>query len=143
MHVAAVQVVHQQNNEADLVPLRDEDITKAVQNCLNMVVEIDDEKGVISPEGTNQRKQEVQDTDNYQPIKSIMFPLFGTGRGGRTDVKLVAQEMLEAMSNYLHVPQNCAKLSLESIHLCGYSHGDVEAIREAMEAVFPSQTPWR
>jgi hypothetical protein len=137
-HVAAVQVQHSSRNNA-IIPLDNEGIAEAVYNCLDMVIEVNEARGVISPEGSPLRAQEEQAASTYKPIESMILPLFATGRGGRErEIADVSQTMLLAFREYLSDSKNCARLGLKALHLCAYSELDVHTVKAEMDNVLRS-----
>lgn len=119
-----------------LVPIETDDgIKETVHNCLNMVLEIDAACGVISPQGTARRAQEEVEADSYQPIRSIGFPLFGTGQGGRAVIDVVPP-MLAAFAEFLHDHAGNDELALENIYLCAYSKIDARIVEHVMSRQF-------
>jgi O-acetyl-ADP-ribose deacetylase (regulator of RNase III) len=115
----------------------DASVEKAVRNCLEKVIEVHQNRGVISPKGSTRRKQEEKEAEQYNanPIKSIVFPLFGTGRGGRSILE-VAPPTIRAFRDFLLDHVNDTHLSLERIHLAIFSESDIPFVVEALQKDF-------
>ncbi len=127
-HAATVRVDLMAKSDP-LVPIEDDDSIKdVVTNCLEMTLEVDRLHGSILPEGYDDTTRD----GSYQPIRSIIFPLFATGRGGRP-VSEVVPPMLEAFRNFLAEHQ---KLNLQRIYLCAYSELDKKAVEDSMDGYF-------
>ncbi len=134
-HVSTVHVSHTGRQNA-ITPLDNDGIAAAMVNCLDTVREVDLAQGIISPAGTAQYDLDVAETDDYQPIKSIIFPVMATGRGSReSEFGAVAQVMFETLFDYLANNSDAADLNLKAIHICGYSFADVEALQQALAVV--------
>lgn len=134
-HVAAVHVAA--SSRQPMRPMDDSEIAVAVANCLNEVKNVNQQRGIIAPPGSHRRDQEKQLADTYQPLRSIIFPLFATGRGGRErEIAAVARATLEAVSDYLADAENADGLTLTDIHLCAYSRLDVLTVKEVMDGIF-------
>lgn len=87
-----------------------EDIQLCVMNCLLKV-------------------DEINKTRKRSHLRSIVFPLFGTGTGGETDVTKVVKPMLDAIKSYL----DKHKTYLEEIYISVYHRDDYDAIISSME----------
>lgn len=130
-HVATVEVKPDINQ--DVVPATNQDIHRGVVSALKEVLFTDERKGVISPEGTVRCNEEQDCVDTYEPIRSIMFPIFTSGRGGRKDVREIAQVMLNAMTQFVVKHKDNPALHLMDIYLCAYTNHDLDAVREAAD----------
>jgi O-acetyl-ADP-ribose deacetylase (regulator of RNase III) len=111
----------------------DASIRQAIFNCLGMVMEVDEKQGVISPEETARHAEELAAAGNYQPIRSILFPLFGTGRAGRS-VSEVAPPMIAAFRQFIASPDS--RGGLERIYLSVFSESDVVDVERAITEYF-------
>lgn len=136
-HVATVEVKPDINQ--DVVPATDEDIKRGVRSALKEVLFIDECKGVISPQGTERCDEEQKQAEKYEPIRSIMFPIFTSGRGGRKDVQAIARVMLNAMIQFVVKHKNNPNLHLMDIYLCAYTVHDLDAVRQAADALLTTQ----
>lgn len=134
LHVATVTV--HPNQKVQLQPGGDEDIDDAVENCLDQVLRINRDGGIIAPDNSPQQELEraKRDAGEYLPITSIIFPMLTTGRGGReTEVREVAGIMAQAIVKFLKQNADDPHMSLEHIHICGYAESDVHEIRAALD----------
>lgn len=77
-------------------------IQRVVYNCLNSFRDVDRRRGVISPPGTEEHQMQQQAAAIYaeNPLTSIAFPTFGTGRGGRPVIDVLSN-MIQAFRSYL------------------------------------------
>jgi len=131
-HVATSQVNIKTFKEK-LNPIDDDEgIEEVIENCLERVREVNEAKGVISIEGTQQYQVEVSDSNKYQPIKSIMFPIFGTGRGGRSLVE-VTPPMIRAIDNFLIANKNDEALQLDHIYVCVHPQTGVRRVKDIFD----------
>src|SRR5690606_8768873 len=100
-HVTTVQVNY---NVSEYTPVEavssNQGIINCVRNALNKVLEVNQQRGVISPETTERYQIEVDKTPDYQPIRSIIFPLFGTGHAGLASEQVIGP-MLEGFHQFL------------------------------------------
>jgi O-acetyl-ADP-ribose deacetylase (regulator of RNase III) len=135
LHAATVYV---HPRDRTMTPIRtSESIREVVFNCLNLFLDIQRLEGVISPKGTKHRKQEEKDQGTYlaNPITSIVFPLFGTGKGGQSIIQ-VAPAMILAFKDFLDQQRNNPDCSLKRIHLCVYAHSDIDDVDRAFQKIF-------
>ncbi|MBL8161525.1 MAG: TIR domain-containing protein [Anaerolineae bacterium] len=134
-HVATVRVDAMKMRER-LTPIEtDEGIREAVQNCLDMVLEVDRLKGVISPEGTPRAVEEKEHETQYKPINSIVFPLFGAGLGGRSTLE-VLPPMLQSIKMFALAQAENPEFKLEHIYLCVRSKTDIPFAERLMSDLF-------
>lgn len=131
LHTATVSVEGDGQTKR-LAPIQDDSGMKdAVKNTLEKVLYIDEKKGVISPEGTEQRKEQEAARQNYVPIESIIFPVFGTGHGGRP-VYEVAPLMIRAIKEFLLDHRDDLQFKLKDIYVCVFSEEDVREVKEVL-----------
>lgn len=124
-HVAAVQVVPA---EARLTPFsQPHQIRACARAVLTAIARVNSQNGVISPEGTDQRaEQEQRFAAGDGMIRSVIFPLFGTGQGGSKSADVLAP-MMEGILGALE--KNVTALgSLSDIYISAYTVADVEAV---------------
>lgn len=127
---ASTVYVHPRNRK--VTPIQtDAGIQQTVSNCLNLFLEVHQNRGVIAAPESDRYASEQKAAETYQPIKSIIFPLFGAGQGGRSTIE-VAPPMIEAFKAFLHKHKKTADFPLESIHLCVFSELDVGIIETLM-----------
>jgi O-acetyl-ADP-ribose deacetylase (regulator of RNase III) len=137
LHVAAVQAVLP---EATVVPFKTVDqIDSCVRGCLTKLVEINAQRGIISPPDTVQRQeQESRAAKGDDTVRSILFPLFGTGRGG-ADAAHVLPAMLSGILGFFQDSED-GKLSgtLRQIYICVYTAEDLAVATEFFSQQLPS-----
>lgn len=137
-HVVTVTVRHN-SDQNRIRPIDDPTIAEAVSNCLDMVLQINQDKGVISPTSSPRYKDEEKNQISYTPIQSILFPMFATGQGTRQsqeDIRRVARTVSESIDRYLRLNPKAKQLKLKHIYICGYADEDVDIIQKEMNAVF-------
>ena len=137
-HVAAVQAVAAQNT---VVPYKQpEQIEDCACKCLEKLVEINELNGVISPPDTEQRKeQERLAAEGRGLVRSIIFPLFGTGQGGcaTTDV---LEPMLSGITGFLDNPDYQDQVAvLSDIYISVFKEQDLNIVLERLRAKFPER----
>jgi len=142
-HVATVRMGADMMNE-NLTPIESSSgLRNAVKNCLEMVhhvnehgltleEETDDDKSEQkkSSKGTTKNKNQTEKLET--PIKSIAFPLFGTGVGGRSALE-VAPPMVEAIYEFLDEHTTDSNpTTLEHVYLVVYSKSDIPFVHDAL-----------
>jgi hypothetical protein len=133
LHVAAVQAV---DAEGIVIPFKQpHQIERCVRACLAKMMEINREKGVISPPGTEQREEQEKCAERgLGTARSILFPLFGTGQGGNTADSVIGP-MLAGITGFLDDPGNSELLStLDDIYISVFKQQDVEEIVKRLQA---------
>ena len=131
-HVATVEVLHGGVGIALRPVTEGAALRDCVAHCRDMTQDVDYHKGVISPENTEQRILEEENVRHYTPIRSIIFPLFGTGHGG-SPVQDVVPAMLDAFEHFLSYNPSSP---LEAIHLCVYAEEEVQPVKQMMAEKF-------
>ncbi len=139
-HVAAVRVTFGESDSPLKAMKKAATIKKAVVNCLQLMLTINESHGLLPSEqalldrgeATDEQKKEfdkIQDNFKKKDLKRIIFPFFGTGRGGR-NVEDVLPAMLEGIREFLlkHKGTEC----MEAIHLSAYSENDRAAALAAI-----------
>lgn len=96
-----------------ITPIPTSDIPTLMLNCLNLVDQVNRERGCPGLPGWEEREG-----DHFQSVTSIIFPIFGTGHGGRP-ISEVIKPMTHGIHNYLMQPDRSP--SLTDIHICIYS----------------------
>lgn len=138
-HAITVIVAHQFQEKMQAID--NDGITTCVINTLKAVEQVNERRGVVSQEklefndGVNIRKpyeQQMQQTSSYQPITSIIFPLFCAGQAGRPTGQII-QPMLNGFRDFLEQTPNT---SLTDIHLCVYYEHDIPTVEQAMGTTF-------
>ncbi|GAB5493108.1 MAG: hypothetical protein Phog2KO_33230 [Phototrophicaceae bacterium] len=99
-------------------------INSFIKNCISKVSNIDKNSGAILLEDDDYL---VEKQNNYQPITSILFPLFGTGHAGER-LEKVATEIIKCFAT--QVPRHISrlKLNINKIGLSAYSEDDVKTL---------------
>jgi hypothetical protein len=132
LHVAAVQAV---DAVGRVVPYQQpHQIKKSVHAVLATLAALNQDAGVFSPLGTDQRKeQERLAKANKGRLESIIFPLLGTGQGG-VDTAEVIDPMIDGMTGFLNDRDNRAVVDdLKEIYICAYTQEDVEVVTAGLE----------
>ena len=122
-HVAAVSV---SSSRDKIQPVNtDEEVIECVNSALEEILEVDANSGVISFEGCETYADEMSAKSTYKPIESIILPLFGAGRGGRS-ASVVIPAMVDGIKSFLLAQRNNSALRLKEVYLCIYSKSDVD-----------------
>ena len=126
-HVAAVQAVEAAGT---VIPYKEpHQIERCVRASLSKLVEINKLKGVISPPDTEARtEQEKLAAEGGGIVRSIVFPLFGTGHGGSAAADVIGP-MLDGITDFLADPdgiQSAAPLS--DIYISAFKEDDLKAV---------------
>ncbi|MBZ0285847.1 MAG: TIR domain-containing protein [Anaerolineae bacterium] len=131
-HVSAVEAVE---SKKQFAPYQEpDDIRQSVYNCLRTVREVNEKQGVISPDGTPQHAAQVkQAAAGYEPIKSIIFPVFGSGQGGK-EVKDVIDLMAGSLKEFLSDERD--PVTLEDIYISSYFVEDVRVVIDHLRKFF-------
>ena len=128
---ASTVYVHPRNRS--VTPIQtDASVRQTVLNCLNLLMDVNENQGVIAPPETDAYHREQKAAHAYKPLKSIIFPLFGAGQGGRSTLE-VAPPMIEAFKAFLLKHKNIKDFPLESIHLCVFTEVDVALVKALMD----------
>jgi O-acetyl-ADP-ribose deacetylase (regulator of RNase III) len=133
-HTATIMVEISNDRQIPVLP-QDSALRTIIHNCLDKVREINEDRGVISAEGMRRYDGEIAGRDGYQPIKSIIFPIFSTGQGGRVDLEKVTRLIAAALKEYIGTYENDPLFTLEHIHVCAYSREDCELASNALQSV--------
>ncbi len=108
-------------------------IDEAINRCFEKVIDVNDRKGIISPEGTDDHEQEKAQAENYQPIQSIIIPLFGTGHAGNRDVRGVARAVINGVINAAQRHIHDARFSLKDVYIAAYTEDDLKRVKQVMD----------
>ena len=137
LHVAAVQAVAA---ESKVIPYKQSyQIEDCVRNCLKKMKEVNSSKGVISPPDSEQRKvQELLAAEEKGEIRSIIFPLFGTGQGGSSS-KEVLEPILSGLIGFLEDSDNKDLANvLDDVYISAFMKQDFEDVKQLMQEKFDS-----
>lgn len=134
-HVSAVEVDLSDPNEPEpFRVIRPASIRNAVKWCMELVCQINADKGEIFGDPLPQ-----QFRDAYQPLTSIIYPMFGTGHAGKTGqaemeeiAGAIADGLIEHLPHFVGQPH----FTLNRIHLCAYSEDDYRLVRRVLDAKF-------
>ncbi len=133
-HCVTVSVDYGTRIDKSINPIPYNLIPEAVTNCLNKTVEVNRQRGIISPPETDWRVIEEKLQNSYKPVESIIFPLFATGRGGRErEVQQVAGALVSALRDYFVSNAGNPDFTLKSIYICAYSKFDVQVVEGEMD----------
>jgi O-acetyl-ADP-ribose deacetylase (regulator of RNase III) len=134
-HAVTTQVF-QEFRKDTMIPIQtDEGMKNCVVNALEMVKDVDESNGLILPEYfkmPNDRSP-YDGRASYTPIKSIIFPIFGTGHAGRK-IKDVIKPMLQGIREFLVA--NPDYHTLQNIHICVFYQEDIPQVQKAMSEIF-------
>jgi O-acetyl-ADP-ribose deacetylase (regulator of RNase III) len=132
LHVAAVQAVAAENR---VIPYKQpQQIEDCVRSALTKLAELNDLDGAFSPPGSAARtEQEARAAAGEGVLRSIVFPLFGTGEGGLKASEVVGP-MLDAMTGYLSEPDNGSLAeALSDVYVCAFAQPDVDEVVAALD----------
>lgn len=130
-HAATVSIAAEEA-AITVTPLNtSEGIRRAVVNCLEKTLEVNRDGGLppLSKSGKKTNQQPAE------PIRSIIFPMFGTGKGG-LPVSQVAPAMVTGVYEFLRQSCHDPHFTLTDIHLCAYSAAEVNTLEKAMKDRF-------
>jgi O-acetyl-ADP-ribose deacetylase (regulator of RNase III) len=128
---ASTVYVHPRNRS--VTPIQtDASVRQTVLNCLNLLMDVNENKGVIAPPDSEAYAREQKAAESFVPLKSIIFPLFGAGQGGRSTIE-VAPPMIECFKDFLRKHKSAKDFPLESIHLCVFTEVDVAVVKTLMD----------
>src|SRR5262249_27250553 len=139
VHTATMSIEGDGPNKSLQCRLIDSTMGRCVRCTLEKVLDIDKLEGVISPPGTERFKQQTEDAKKYVPIKSVILPLFGAGRGGRPAEEIVYPLVQAVQEFLLDVADDAAKkqkFALERIYIAAYLEDDVAVVKEALAKAF-------
>lgn len=140
-HTAAVSVEDGQKGKY-LQPVQsDSGLKRCVINTLDKTLEMNAARGNLWPKGTHEREKAQADEKNYQPITSIVIPMFGSGHGGR-ETKDVIPAIVDGVHEFLidRLEDKKNTLTLTDIYLCVYYQEDVEPMQQALSRKFEKIT---
>jgi O-acetyl-ADP-ribose deacetylase (regulator of RNase III) len=133
LHVAAVQAVAAENR---VVPYKQpQQIEDCVRAAFSKMADLNLVHGVFSPPGSPARaEQEERAAAGNGTLRTIAFPLFGTGEGGLSASEVVGP-MLDGMSGFLADPDNQALADvLSDVYICAFAQPDLDALTKALAA---------
>jgi O-acetyl-ADP-ribose deacetylase (regulator of RNase III) len=134
-HAVTTQVF-QEFRKDTMIPIQtDEGMKTCVLNALEMVKEVDEANGLILPDHFKMPdgRSPYEGRAPYTPIRSIIFPIFGTGHAGRK-IREVIKPMLRGIQEFLVA--NPDYHTLQSIHICVFYQEDIPQVQKAMSEIF-------
>lgn len=132
LHVAAVQAV---DADSRVIPYKHpQQIEASVRAVLSALAGLNQASGVFSPPGSDQRaEQERLAADGQGRLKSIVFPLLGTGQGG-ADTAEVIDPMVDGLISFLSDADNRALAEeLRDVYISAYTQEDVDTVTAALQ----------
>lgn len=132
LHVAAVQAV---DADSRVIPYKHpQQIEASVRTVLSTLAEVNQLSGVFSPPGTDQRlEQERLAAHGDGRLRSLIFPLLGTGEGG-ADTTEVIDPMIDGLISFFSDADNQALAeTLQDVYICAYTQEDVETVIAGIE----------
>lgn len=136
IHVAAVQAV---DAESRTIPYKHpQQIETSVRAVLSALAALNQKSGVFSPPDSDQRaEQERLAASGKGVMRSIIFPLLGTGQGG-ADTAEVVDPMVDSMISFLSDTDNRVLAEeLEDIYISAYTQDDVGTVKDALARRLP------
>jgi O-acetyl-ADP-ribose deacetylase (regulator of RNase III) len=130
---AITNQVNMTHNPYRLIPVENPVIIgECVTNCLNMVRRVDAKKMPVFHNNARFARPIPDD-----PIKTIAFPIFGTGHGG-LEISQVVPAMMNAMIEFVRKDE---QTKLTDIFLCVFSQSDVRNVKKMMQDVVDIPRP--
>jgi O-acetyl-ADP-ribose deacetylase (regulator of RNase III) len=131
IHVAAVQAV---DAVCRVIPYKEPyQIQASVHAMLAQLAALNDVDGVFSPPNTDQRfDQEARAKAGHGRLRSIVFPLLGTGQGG-AEVSEVIGPIVESLIGYLSDNDNSdLRDTLSEVYISAFSEDDVSVVKATL-----------
>lgn len=128
IHVAAVQAVDAENR---VVPYKEpHQIEASVRATLAQLAALNDADGVFSPPNTEQRfDQEARAKAGSGRLRSIAFPLLGTGQGGAKTSEVI-EPIIDSLIGYLSDQDNIdLRRTLHEVYLSAFNEDDMRLVR--------------
>ncbi len=111
--------------------LTESGIKRLVRKALQTVEGVNSKKGCVSPKRTPQLAEQKASESRYQPISSIIIPIFGAGHGGRRSDEIIPS-LVKGVKEFLLDQAHKPTFTLQDIYIAAYYEEDVEFLREAM-----------
>lgn len=119
-----------------LQPVGPEGIETVTRNCLNAILELNEKQGqILQPDSrflSGEHPSQQPAPDDYQPVTSIVFPIFGTGHGGRA-IREVVPPMLRTFYYFLREMQDSEYCTIEDIYVAVYAEADIPMVKELID----------
>ncbi len=122
-HAAAVRFDTSEVERA-IRPIPLHQISALVEHCLEKIIEVNAARGL---DPVRFPGWEDLEGAHYQPIDSIIFPVFGTGSGG-AKVNEVIPMMLNGIANHVRFNHSKPTFTLKHVHLCLYKASSLEDV---------------
>jgi O-acetyl-ADP-ribose deacetylase (regulator of RNase III) len=135
---AATTLVVGYDVEKELQPIKSSQVRECVRKILDKIGEVNDVMGIISPENTAQREKQEEAAKHYEPIKSIILPLLGSGHAGSLPEEVV-WPMVKGVKEFLLEKQGLP-MTLEHIYLSALFKEDAQYLQNALEQEFTRVT---
>lgn len=119
LHAAAIRFISDGNRSNQPVG----NIRQLIENCFDVILKIDMANGQVEGKNT----VIVPADENYQPLTSILFPLFGAGEGGKL-FKKSAGDIIPAFATIVPVMIYNMSLNINRVGLSIYYEDDVSEI---------------
>jgi hypothetical protein len=132
LHVAAVQAV---DAESRVIPYKHpQQIEASVHAVMFALADLNRVSGVFSPPDSDQRAdQERRAATGDGQLRSIIFPLLGTGQGGAATADVIGP-MLDALITFISDGDNQGLAGiLTDIYISAYSQDDVDTVISTLE----------
>ena len=131
LHVAAVEAV---DSESKVIPYKQPgQIESCVRGTLEMLVELNRVDAIFSDHGSEQRAEQQRLADaGIGCLRSIIFPLFGTGQGGLPAVDVV-DPMVDGITTFLTDAADDPDAVLDDIYLWVFTADDLEVVAAALK----------
>jgi O-acetyl-ADP-ribose deacetylase (regulator of RNase III) len=110
--------------ERTIRPIALDQISQLVEHCLERIVELNAARGLdpVRFPGWSEREG-----DRYEPIDSIVFPVFGTGSGGAKLGEVIPM-MLNGIATHVRFNHTKPDFSLKHIHICLYKESTLDDV---------------
>lgn len=140
-HAATVSVVGEGPDKYMDCVLNEASIKRCVRKALQKVIDVNQAKGVIAPEGTPEHEEQQKAAAKYKPLESLILPIFGAGHGGRPSEEIIpglVKGVKEFLVDHAHDPD----FTLERIYMSAYLAEDVNFMKAALDNNFtPPEKP--
>lgn len=133
-HTVSVDIVGD-GVKKELRPIFDDSsLKRCTRKTLEMIMEVDQAKGVVSPKGTPQRREQeaLAKLDKYEPIRSIVLPLFTAGHGGRP-AQEVLPPIIQGVKEFIIDQRDNKALAVEEFYLCIYYEEQLKLAEEKLK----------
>lgn len=130
LHAAAVDLTDSEE-EPRIRPLKPIDNVDIIANCFERLIEIEKHQGAVLYDENKQRFAPKTEPSPYESIRSVVFPVFGTGQGENPYEDAVSA-ILKGFVRHAP-PARERGMSVDTIGLCVYDSNDVEQVLHLFE----------